>query len=235
MQTIEPNKQIESLAFELIDEPLFATEELPFAEEAAQVAYNLGSMAMRFARIERVPRYDEYSRENDAEHSFMLGLVATELAATYYSSLDVGLVAQFSTVHDLPELKTGDVATFTLDDAALAAKEYAEKSQLDSLCNELPPYTRHLLMRYETQTEPEARFVRFVDKILPVIVDIIGPGKKVMVEDYDITTPEQLNSNEDRLSSKLLERFPDEELGFIHQVRDILAQTFSSQMLLEMT
>lgn len=213
--------------FDLVDS-YDKTYELPFHEEAAQVAYDLGAIAMRFARIERVPRYDEASRENDAEHSFMLSLVASELAATYYSELDPGLVAQFATVHDLIELETDDVATFTLDDEALAAKEAAELSALDKVASGLPSYTRELLMRYECQVEPEARFVRLVDKILPVIVNLAGPGKKVMIEDYDIITPEQLDANEDRLSASLRQRFPDSRLTFIHLVRDVLATQFST-------
>jgi hypothetical protein len=42
------------------------------SEEIARTALHLGSFAMRFARVERVPRYDETSRENDAENSCML-------------------------------------------------------------------------------------------------------------------------------------------------------------------
>jgi 5'-deoxynucleotidase YfbR-like HD superfamily hydrolase len=214
--------------FDLVD----ATDELHelrFEEEAAQTAYHLGVLAMRFARVERVPRYDEHSRENDAEHSFMLSLVATELAATYYSELDVGLVAQYSTVHDLIELETGDVATFALDDTALAAKESAEHTKIETICGKLPPYTRRLLVRYELQLDPEARFVRLVDKSLPLISDIAGPGRKVMEEDYGIYTAEQLDANEDRFSARLRERFPEKELEFIHAVRDLLAERFSAE------
>jgi len=82
--------------------------------------------------------------------------------------------------------------------------------------------------------EPESRFVRLVDKALPLISNIAGPGKKVMAEDYGIYTQEQLDANEDRFSKKLRERFPDENLDFLHQVRDVLALKFSDQMALEM-
>ena len=172
---------------------------LPFHEEAARVAFQLGYLSMAFARVERVPRYDETSRENDAEHSFMLSLVASELAGSYFANLDPGLVAQFANVHDLVELETDDVATFTIDDETLAVKAAAEYSALDRVAEILPTYTRQLFLRYEEQVEPEARFVRLVDKILPVIVDIAGPGRKVMEEDYSVTTIDQLTDTHDML------------------------------------
>jgi len=195
-------------------------------QEAAATTFTLGELAMRFARVERVPRYDEESRENDAEHSFMLGLVATELAIDYFPDLDSGLVAQFSLVHDLVELETADVATFILDDSELAAKADDELAALPRVLAALPRATSGLLWRYELQQEPEARFVRLVDKILPVIVDIAGPGRKVMEEDYGVFTTEQLDENEDKLQRRFRQNFPEASFDLLHAVRDTLAARF---------
>jgi 5'-deoxynucleotidase YfbR-like HD superfamily hydrolase len=218
------------------DETLFKTDENlddQEVDQAAETCMQLGYMAMRFARIERVPRYDQFSRENDAEHSFMLSLVATEIAQQYFPYLNAGLVSQFGTVHDLIELETGDVATFTLDQGQLHKKEAAEHSVIEKLLASLPEHTASLLRRYELQIEPEARLVRLIDKILPVIVDILGPGKKVMAEDYGITTVEQLDNNEDQLNQRLRDRFPDRSLEFLHLVRDELAHRFSADFAFE--
>jgi len=212
--------------FDGLENEFLEAYQLPAAERVARATMDLGRLAMRFAQVERVPRYDEASRENDAEHSFMLALVAPEIATSYFPRLDPGLVAQFSIVHDLIELETGDVATFTLSDEALESKEAAEQHALHDLADKLPRHSRQLLLRYEAQQEPEARFVRLIDKLLPVVVDIFGPGKKVMQEDYDITSSTQLVENERRLSQKLRERFPEPELRFLHLVRDILATQF---------
>lgn len=221
------NNSNESLIFDTGYRSIIQEARVDSAERVAQVAFSLGEAAMRFARIERVPRYDEQSRENDAEHSFMLALVATELAATYCPELDSGLVAQFCNVHDLVEIETGDVATYLLDDSGLETKAANEHAALYKVAASLPTYTRELLLRYEQQLEPEARFVRLVDKILPVIVDIVGPGRKVLEEDYGITNRADLDANELRLSNKLRERFPDEKFHFLHEVRDVLANQFS--------
>ncbi len=172
----------------------------------------LGRVAMEFARIERMPRYADGRRETDTEHSFMLALTAPELAQALELDLQPGLLSQFAIVHDLVELKTDDVATFLLTDADLCKKEDVEKMALQQLLKELPPYTAYLLARYEAQEEPEARFVRFVDKLLPIVVDILGNGQRVMQEDYGIHTTEELarahSSVHKRLDAKFGTEFP---------------------------
>ena len=163
---------------------------------------------MRFARVERVPRYDDRTRESDVEHSFMLALVANELAYTLYpTELDRGLVLEYTLVHDLIEIKTGDTATFKIDADSLLEKEAAEHAALESLLAELPPRTRDMLYNYEQQKDKESRFVRAVDKLLPVIVDILGPGRRVMNEDYNVHSNAELASAHDALRTRMSERF----------------------------
>ena len=186
----------------------------------AQIGLSLGKLAMRFARVERVPRYKDGERESDVEHSFMLGLMAPELAMALELPLDVGLVALYANVHDLIKLKTGDVATFLLNHEEMTEKEAIEHAALDELVQELPPYTAVLLLRYESQSDPEARFVRAVDKLLPVIVDIIGDGRRVMVEDYGVLSPAELVACHRELHARLVKKFGEEfpELMLAHQL-----------------
>ncbi len=187
---------------------------------AAQLSLDLGNMAMNFARIDRVPRYADGERENNAEHSLMLGLVAPELTHALRPELDRGLVAQFAIVHDLIELKTNDQATFLFTEAEQACKELGEMAALESLLRELPPYTRHLLSRYEMQVDPEARFVRFVDKLLPIVIDIIGQGARVMREDFNIASTEALEQAHTNLHARLVAKFGGEfpELDLAHEL-----------------
>ena len=96
----------------------FTDEKIDHARgvKAAQLALDLGKTAMFFSRIDRVPRYADGERENDVEHSYMLALVAPEIAAALELPYDIGLIAQFGLVHDLIELQTGDTATFLFDE-----------------------------------------------------------------------------------------------------------------------
>lgn len=204
--------------------------------KAPHIAYDILSVAdiaMRFANIERVPRYSCSRRENNAEHSFMLGLAGMEIAARYFPDIDTGLVAQFAMVHDLPELPGGDIATFTLSKEEIAQKEANERSAATELAPQLPPYIGWLMLEYEKQELPAARLTRFIDKELPVSVDILGPGTQVMREDYGITTSEQLAANAARLSGDYREKFADPAFGELHDSRDILAAVFAAKFELE--
>lgn len=186
----------------------------------AHITRRLGKLAMDFADIERMPRYKSGERENDAEHSFMLALVAPELAAALKLDLDGGLISQFAVVHDLVETKTGDIPTFHFDATKQTEKEAREHAALTQLVQELPPRTADLLQRYESQADPEARFVRYCDKLLPLAVAIEGQGARVMREDYEVTSLPQLRESHDLLQSRFEEMFSDEfpDLDETHRV-----------------
>lgn len=217
--------QYEPLTF---DHPDFAG--LPSdAERIAAVCRQLVRLSMDFAAIGRAPRYCPERKENNAEHSFMLSLVATELARQFRPDLDPGLVAQLSLVHDLPEIPAGkDTPTFLLDEAAVETKAKQEAEDTLELVPTLPPYIGKLLVRYEAQIEPESRFVRMTDKKLPVTVDLLGQGKQVMAEEYNIHTSEQLAVSEENLSRRLRHMFPDPDLAPLHAARDIIAKEFAA-------
>jgi 5'-deoxynucleotidase YfbR-like HD superfamily hydrolase len=195
----------------------------PKAKQAHDYLLGLGSLTVRFATVERAPRYPDGSRETDVEHSFHLALSAIELAADYYPDLDIGLVAQFSLVHDLPETYSGDVWTFEISDADMAKKIEAEIKATKRLLEELPPYMAQLLERYEKQVEPEARFVRLIDKMLPAIINMMAGKASTFKEDYGVTTLEQVHSGHDARMLKLQKMFP--EFDFIHMVNELIQKS----------
>lgn len=193
------------------------------AQQAHDYLLGIGNLNVRFAKVERAPRYPTGDRENDIEHSFHLALSAVELAADYYPELDVGLVAQYSLVHDLPESYTGDVWTFGISDEDRTKKELAEGKATERLLRELPPHIAQLLKRYEEQTEPEARFVRFVDKLMPAIINIMAGEANTFIEDHGINSIEELYAGHETRAEKLQKMFP--EFQFIHMVRELISKT----------
>lgn len=199
------------------------------ADRATEAALVLGKVAMDFSRVERKPRYDSESRESDVEHSYMLQLVSVELAEAHLPGLDNGLVAKFCGVHDLPELIVGDVPTFDISSEELSQKAQSEAAALETLEQQLPPHTFSLLARYEEQTEPEARFVRFVDKLLPLIVDIHGPGMQVMTEDYDTHDLASYNKADAKQRQRCEDLFDEPEFQILHKMRAILSKKFSQE------
>ena len=211
--------------FEQIDH---AQEKQKTADSVAKIALKLGKVAMNFARVERKPRYEDGERETDVEHSYMLALVAPELAAELKLPLDHGKLSQYAIVHDLVELKTGDIATFSISDQKLAEKHAIEARAIDELSHELPSHTASLLLEYESQSDGEARFVRFIDKLLPLVVATIGQGERVMREDYKVHSSETLRKSHAELSARWERNFGN-EFSDINLVHDILCGLFEQK------
>jgi putative hydrolase of HD superfamily len=211
-----------------INESLRQPTGLEAAQQAHDYLLTLGRIMVQFADVERAPRYPDGDRETDVEHSFHLALSATEIAANYYPDLDTGLVAQFSLVHDLPETYTGDVWTFNISDDDRAKKEAAEKEATAKLIQELPPHTAQLLKRYENQEEVEARFVRFVDKILPAIINTWAGDANTFKQDYGMASAADVLEKREARTAKLQAMFP--EFQFIHLVRDLISKTSVEHM-----
>lgn len=163
----------------------------------------------------------EYRYENDAEHSYHLALSAVEMAAIHYPELDTGLVAQFALVHDMPERYSSDTPSYKLSPEERASKEDAEKEALERLLKELPPHLADLLERYEQQAEPEARFVRLVDKLMPAVIHTVAieSNTEVFLGHYDITSAEQLLQGSLEKTKMLREMFP--EFEFLHILRSL--------------
>jgi 5'-deoxynucleotidase YfbR-like HD superfamily hydrolase len=139
----------------------------------------LGSIAGELAREERtLVNHPDGRAENVAEHSSMLSIVAPALAELYYPELDANLTARLATIHDILETYTRDTPTHKFEEVDLAAKEKLEAKALAQLKLDfagLPGFVR-LVEIYEEQQIPEARFVRVVDKLMPILVHFNDQG-----------------------------------------------------------
>ena len=200
-------------------------------QQAHDDLLKLGELTIKFADVKRVILYSEGRYENDVEHSFHLALSATEIAANYHPELDPGLVSQFSIVHDLVEIYAGDVPSYRLSEEEHFQKEQAEKVALERLLKELPPHTTKLLRRYEDQKEPEARFVRLIDKILPAVIHAVATAanKEKFFNLYNIKTLEDIDKANEHFHARLRQMFP--EFDSILILRELVSQTSRNRML----
>ena len=181
-----------------------------FLAKLAQRAIATSELFDQFARVNRIPRLSNGDRENDVEHSFSLASIATNLAQELRPDLNVDRIRHFSLVHDMLEIKTGDVATFSTSPEEQAEKERREKEALDELLAELPPLDAEALREYEKQDTPEARWTRYVDKMAAILVDITGQGVRVVEEDFGVTSLEKLRDEHGRLATKYHNMFGNE-------------------------
>ncbi len=144
-----------------------ADEARAMRDDAHTRALRLARISLAFGRVERVTRHEDGVRpETDTDHTVMLGLVACESAPSH---LDRAKVAAFALVHDLVEVYAGDTQTLVISPEGAAAKRVREDVARVRLVTELGEgsWLAEILTTYEQQREPEARFVRLLDKVLP--------------------------------------------------------------------
>jgi 5'-deoxynucleotidase YfbR-like HD superfamily hydrolase len=158
-----------------------------------QMLLRLASLALDFGRVNRVTAHqDGLTPESDTDHTVMLSLIACALAEEVNKGceladsltlqrsapLDVGLVAQYALVHDLVEVKTGDVSTLNISDQAREYKHRRELEALRELYVEFRdwPWLGQRLSEYESLASPEARFVKVLDKVMPKLTQILNHG-----------------------------------------------------------
>ena len=140
----------------------------------ANLIYSVGMLASRSVQVTRtLCDHPDGRAENDAEHSFMLALIAVPLAEQYYPELDSGLVAKYALVHDLSEAYVGDTPTHDIDAPGLATKAKLEelgRKQLSKEYQTIAPSLVTLHEEYEAQRDKESRFVRMLDKLVTVSI-----------------------------------------------------------------
>jgi putative hydrolases of HD superfamily len=128
--------------------------------------------------LRRSPLVAADRRENDAEHSWHLALLAIVLAEYADEPVDLGHVLRLVIVHDLVEIHAGD--TFLYDDELAASQRERETAAAALLFGMLPPdqagWMRGLWEEFEAGQTPESRFARAVDRLEPMLLNWMTRG-----------------------------------------------------------
>ena len=135
--------------------------------------------ADRLKHIERRSRLADGSRrENSAEHSWHLALMAMVLAEHAAQPVDLLHVLQMLIIHDLVEIDAGD--TFVYDEAARADKAELESLAARRIFGQLPAEQAQSLLalweEYETSETPAARFGHALDRLQPLMLNRASGG-----------------------------------------------------------
>lgn len=114
---------------------------------------------------------DRSRRENSAEHSWHIALMALTLSGHAPAGVDVGRVIRMLLIHDLVEIDAGD--TFAFDAAAnhdKADRERAAADRLFGLIADGPgPEFRHLWEEFEAGDTPDARMANALDRFAALL------------------------------------------------------------------
>jgi putative hydrolase of HD superfamily len=123
---------------------------------------------------------DGSRKENSAEHSWHLALMAQVLGGCAPPGTDLNRVTAMLLIHDLVEIDAGDLFVYA-DATAQAEQDAAEHAAADRIFALLPPdqgrELRALWDEFEERRTPEARFARALDRLQPVLANYyLGGG-----------------------------------------------------------
>lgn len=123
---------------------------------------------------------DASRRENSAEHSWHIAVMALVLAEySPRNDLDLGRVIQMLLVHDVVEIDAGD--TFCYNREAVAQQSEHEERAAERLFGILPPDMaarfRGLWDEFEARRTPESLLANALDRLQPILNNYASGGK----------------------------------------------------------
>ena len=121
---------------------------------------------------------DGTRRENDAEHSWHMAVMAFLLSEHANSDIDVLKTIKMILIHDIVEIDAGD--TYAYDEKAHETKKERECAAADRLFGILPKDQGELLRslwdEFEANETPEARFAHSLDNLQPILLNDASDG-----------------------------------------------------------
>jgi putative hydrolase of HD superfamily len=147
----------------------------------------IAALTLKLGEVDRITQHPDGRAETDTTHTVMLALCALEMYNHVSSehTLDPYKLVVYALVHDLLEAYTGDMPTLVpLTGEQQTSKEQNEHEAYWRLVADIPrmPWLPLLIDRYREQTEPEARFIRYLDKIMPKLTHTLNAGAAIRAQ-----------------------------------------------------
>ena len=139
----------------------------------------------KFQRVYRtgyMPGEDR--KENDVEHSYTLALLTWYIIDAYELNLSKEKAIMYALAHDIPEVYAGDTNAFSNDSVLLESQDIREEAAREKLRIEFPnaPTIHKTMEDYEKREDPESIFVHALDKVHPVLIEMLQDGRTIKEE-----------------------------------------------------
>jgi putative hydrolases of HD superfamily len=145
------------------------TEQMQFTAEAGRLK----------AVLRQTMLTEPARRENSAEHSWHVALMALTLAEYAPPGTDIARVVAMLILHDLVEVDAGDLFVYA-GPAEQARQQDAERAAADRIFALLPDGQagdmRALWAEFEERRTAEARFARGIDRLQPMLANVQAGG-----------------------------------------------------------
>jgi putative hydrolase of HD superfamily len=121
---------------------------------------------------------DRSRRENTAEHSWHLAVMANLLAEYATGPVDVARVTQMVLAHDIVEIDAGD--TFAFDAEGIVTKKQREREAADRIFGLLPAEQgkelRGLWEEFEAEETLDSQYANAIDRLEPCLLNANTEG-----------------------------------------------------------
>ena len=129
--------------------------------------------------VRRTYLMDGSRREDDAEHSWHIAMMALVLSEHTNASCDMLRVVKMLLIHDIVEIDAGDA--FIYDDKANEGKGERERMAAIRIFNILPEDQAEVYLdlwrEFEERKTPESLFANSVDRLEPILQNYYTKGK----------------------------------------------------------
>ena len=128
--------------------------------------------------IRQTPLSDASRKENDAEHSWHIALMAYLLQDYVEEPVEVSKVMLMVLIHDLVEIDAGD--TYAYDEEGAKTKDERERKAADHIFGMLPEdqgmYLKALWEEFEAYETAEAKYAHLLDNFQPLLLNDAAGG-----------------------------------------------------------
>lgn len=118
-------------------------------------------------------------QENDAEHAWHMAMMVYLLKEYANEEIDLARTMMMALIHDIVEIDAGD--TYAYDSAGKATQAERERLAADRIFGMLPEdqavELRSLFDEFEACQTPEAKFVRAMDNLQPILLNDANNGR----------------------------------------------------------
>lgn len=154
---------------------------------------------------------DGKRKENDAEHSWHLALMAVLLKEHMKEDVDTARVMVMVLLHDLVEIDAGD--TYAYDEKGAQTKREREVRAADRIFGLLPEdqgkYFRELWEEFEAYETPEAKFAHLLDNFQPILLNDASGGKSWKEHGVHKSQPMKRNARIPEISAAIWEKMQE--------------------------